>query len=238
MNELSKADALRLLNTFDKEDKAQIPSWFKPEHLKYLFPVEQRPMGTEGCSFVPSSPEDVVRTSVRREEDETRRKAMHELVTNWDKAARTTARAIVDHIFRGVNHSKIRPPPTIDRGVMELFHSLIPDSVPDDTGIEIPHVSTSSYLPVHSVGGYSVTDTVGPLSLLSRLCRSRETAIIWVKDKVRFSHGKRCVKIVKREGQIVLFDRFMNLVFVPRGRASDRWEFIRGSMVALVQISR
>jgi hypothetical protein len=239
MEELSGSDARKLLNTFEKDKNVQIPSWFKPEHLKYLFPVENRPIEPEGNSFVPSSPDDIVRTSVRREEDETRRKAMHELVTNWDKAARTTARSIVDHIFRGVTHSKVQPPPCIDRGVMDLFHSLIPDAEPPcEFGIEQTNVSSISYLPVHSVGGYSVTDTVGPLSMLSRLCRSREPAIIWVKNKVRMSHGKRCIQILKREGQIVLFDRFMNIVFVPRGRASDRWEFIRGSMIALVQISR
>ncbi len=238
MKDLSNSDARHLLNSFNKEHKQQIPPWFKPEHLKYLFPVEHRPTEEDSTPFTPSSPEESIRTSVRREEDEARRKAMHELVTNWDKAARSTARSLVDQRYRGV---LIQPPssvPTIDTGLQDLFYSLIPDSNPDFAEPKHPLVSSDTYLPVHTVGGYSVTDTVGPLSMLTRLCRSREIAVIWIKNKVRISHGKRTVQILKREGTIVLFDRFMNIVFVPRGRACDRWEFIRGSMIALVQVNR
>ena len=238
MRELSKSDARHLLESFDKDRKETIPKWFKPEHLKYLFPTDHRPENGKSTPFTPSSPEESIRVSVRREEDEARRKAMHELVTNWDKAARTTARSLVDHIFRGV---PVQPPPTVlpdNSGLEDLFQALIPDANPHFTHAPHSYVSSDSYLPVHSVGGYSITDTVGPLSMLSRICRSREQAIIWVKHKVRMSHGKRTVRILKREGTIVLFDRFMNVVFVPRGRASDRWEFIRGSMIALVQVNR
>ena len=238
MRELSKADARHLLDSFDKEKSNNIPSWFKPEHLKYLFPTEHRPKDDRKGPFTPSSPEESVRVSVRREEDEVRRKAMHELVTNWDKAARSTARSLVDHIFRGVPVQSAPVISSTDSGLEDLFYSLIPDSNPGFNPAPHPYVSSDSYLPVHTVGGYSITDTVGPLSMLARLCRSREPAIIWVKHKVRMSHGKRTVKILKREGTIVLFDRFMNIVFVPRGRATDRWEFIRGAMIALVQVSR
>ena len=237
MKELTKADARHLLDSYNKDLKNQIPDWFKPEHLQYLFPVKHRPTSLSLSPFTPSSPEESIRTSVRRDEDEARRKAMHDLVTNWDKAARSTSRSLVDHLFRGV---PIKPPPgpqSLDMETVELFHSLIPDSTPGCSPIVHPYVYADSYLPVHSVGGYSVTDTVGPLSMLSRVCRSREIAVLWIKEKVRMSHGKRTVKIKKREGTIVLFDRYMNIVFIPRGRASDRWEFIRGSMIALVQVS-
>ena len=238
MKELSKSDARHLLDSFNKDQIYHIPASFKPEYLKYLFPIEHRPRDSESLPFTPSSPEAAVRTSVRREEDEARRKAMHELVTNWDKAARSTARSIVDHIYRGVPVSPAPAVPIIGGGLQELFYSLIPDVTSDLDHTIHPYVSSDSYMPVHTVGGYSITDTVGPVSMLARLCRSRELAVIWVKHKVRSSHGKRTVQIRRREGVVVLFDRFMNIVFVPRGRASDRWEFIRGSMIALVQVSR
>jgi hypothetical protein len=182
--------------------------------------------------------------SVRREEDESRRKAMHELVTRWDKAARTTAKDLVDHLFRGrkFNSPLVRvsnPNLAVNdiQSMMKMFHSLIPDAVDEissplfQPSIEVRKIGT----PVQSIGGYSITETVGPLSMLTQVIRSREIVTIWLKERVTYSHGKRKVRISKLEAQIVLFDRYMNIVYIPRGFASDRWQMIRGSMVALIQ---
>jgi hypothetical protein len=80
-----------------------------------------------------------------------------------------------------------------------------------------------------------VTETVGPLSMLAQVVRTREQVIRWLKEKVSYSHGRRKVKVSRLEGQVVLFDRYMNIVYVPRGMPTDRWQFVRGSMIALVQ---
>ena len=247
MLELSKADARAMLDSYDKDKKFEIPSWFQPEHLRFLFPIDQRPSTVDSYVSTPSSPEEAVRTSVRREEDEARRKAMHELVTRWERAARTTARDLVDHLYRG---ARFKSPQIADEkldfsdpsfsSLMGVFQSLIPDAPSTERVTPLtsasPYSNINSLVPVKSVGGYSVTETVGPLAMLARLCRTKSPAIIWVKEKVRMSHGKRTVRIRKREGTIVLFDRHTNVVFVPAGRAADRWEFIRGALIALIQV--
>ena len=254
MDELSE-NAARVLLREPVAAGFRVPPWFIPEHIAYLFPVNRRPATaytvpatpeTPSTSHTLGSPDEAVRTSKRRHEDEARRLAMHTLVTSWEKSAKSTARELVNALFRGF---KVRPP-TLSHPSMSLvggdvemvsrFLSLIPggheDMCREILGEFAPSQSCIPRVQVASIGGYSVTETVGPLALLTRLCRDRTPAIVWVKDAVRMSHGRRTVRIVRREGRIVLFDRYMNLVFVPLGNASDNWQLIRGAVVALVQV--
>lgn len=244
MKELSISDARKLLETPSDKRLAKVPDWFLPEHIRFLFPVDRRPNSVPIVS-PPSTLEGIVRTSARREEDENRRRAMHTLVTSWDKSAKLVARELIDVVYRGCS---LPPAPVStnsnglsqsDAAMVAKYASLIPGSDIDASDI-IRNFSASSIpqlLPVTTVGGYSVTQTVGPLAMLSRACRYREVVTVWVKEKVEVSHNRRRVRIVKREGRIVLFDRHMNLVFVPQGNAADNWQFIRGTVIALIQRS-
>lgn len=244
MKELSISDARKLLETPSDKRLAKVPDWFLPEQIRFLFPVDRRPISVPIVT-PPSSPEGSVRTSARREEDENRRRAMHTLVTSWDKSAKSVARQLIDVVYRGCSlpTSPASSSPNglsqSDAAMVSKYASLIPGSDIEVSDIIRDFTASSPYrlLPVTTVGGYSVTETVGPLAMLSRACRYREVVTLWIKEKVEVSHNKRRVRIVKREGRIVLFDRHMNLVFVPQGNAADNWQFIRGTVVALIQRS-
>ena len=241
MKEISLLDARKLLETNSDQQRVRVPAWFQPEYIPLLFPVDHRP-GEVSVATPPTSPEGSTRTSTRRDEDETRRRAMHTLVTNWDKSARTVARQLIDLLFRGIapphqpTYSGLSLDETDVANVIK-FASLIPDSS-DFSGDLLsrlrPSPSIPRHLPVSTIGGYSVTETVGPLAMLARVCRYKEPVTVWVKDKIELSHGRRRVRIVRKEGKIVLFDRFMNLVFIPAGNPADNWHFIRGNVVALI----
>lgn len=225
-----------------KRDRT-IPDWFAPNHVRFLFPIESRPVPVEVCT-PPLSPGFSQRTSVRREQDEARRKAMHNLVTNWDKSARQTSKTLLNTLFRG------EPPPRVAETTfvsllstgdilnIQKYSSLIPDARVSckDVLDWFPHPAVVPKIsPISVIGGYTVTETVGPLSMLASAVRSKEQLVVWVKERVEFSHGRRKVRIGKRQGRVVLFDRHVNIVFIPRGNASDNWQFIRGSMIALIQ---
>jgi len=223
-----------------------VPDGFEQNMIPFLFPVDHRPEMQGIVSGIESS----TRTSLRRDEDERRRRAMHTLVTNWESAAKSTSRRLVDVLFRGFSPS-VEPLKTasfpgrlenLDAGNVSKYLSLIPDCVNVSPGsvlaqfagrcAEIPR-----QLPMFKVGGYSVTETVGPLSMLSRVCRTREPVVVWVKDRLKLSHSKHRAGISQRRGRVVLFDRYMNLVFVPAGCGADNWQFIRGHVILLIQRS-
>jgi len=243
MDILSLTDARKLIEQPLSRSESGIPSWFTDELIPLLFPVERRPVQIS-ITTPPISPGQMQRTSARREQDEARRKAMHTLVTNWDKSAKRTSKQLVEALFRGARpvESKLRFPGALgpeDAATVRLFHSLIPDataecdSILDSFAQSVP--SPIVQIPVASIGGYTVTETVGPLSMLTEVVKRRETVTIWVKEKLELSHGRRRARIKQKEGRIVLFDRHMNLVFVPLGNPADCWQFVRGSVVALVQ---
>jgi hypothetical protein len=246
MKRISLDEARKLLVEQVDENFGGIPTAFKSDMIQFLFPVDQRPV-SESC-HTKSLPEDQFpRTSLRREEDEARRKAMHALVTNWDSAAKTTSKQLIDVLFRGIPPINENHTPCFagrlentDVATIAKFISLIPgcEAKPEcvlrdfsgENGGVVPRL-----LPVSKIGGYSITETVGPLSMLSRVCRNREPVIVWVKERLSLSHSKRRVSISTRRGRIVLFDRYMNLVFVPAGNAANNWQFIRGHVILLVQ---
>jgi hypothetical protein len=244
MTFLSLDDARNLVNEpLSKRDRT-VPEWFSPDLIRFMFPIDERP-AVDSIPSVSGSPEPAKRTSSRREQDEARRKAMHNLVTNWDKSSKKTAKELVNILFRG--HSLVSSPAPSNSSHslarndllrLETFLALIPDSQVSATDIIrefTPRCETPRFMPTSTVGGYSVTETVGPLSMLSEVVRRREKVSIWIKEKVGFSHGRRRVSIIKKYGRIVLFDRHINLVYIPHGNAADNWQFIRGSVVALVQ---
>jgi hypothetical protein len=240
MKQLTLTDARRLIQPGPDYSATAIPAWFTSDMIQYLFPLDHRPASVP--ILTPPSSSGEGRTSARRDEDESRRKAMHSLVTNWDKSARTVAKQLVDVLFRG------SPPPVkadgrsfgtlalVDEVNVSRFASLIPDSSVDVSRL-IASLSTPcpQFSPVSSIGGYTVTETVGPLAMLSRICRTRERVSVWTKDKVCISHGRRRVRINRREGRVVMFDRQMNIVFIPSGNAADNWQFFRGHVIVLVQ---
>ena len=250
MDELSEYAAIKMLNA-PLVPGFRIPHWFKPEYVKYMFPVDRRPLSlvctppTPSTILTPSSLGELFQTSSRRLEDKSRREAMHTLLTGWDKSAKTTARDLVNVLFRGFpcNPSLMpsRPLPVggVDFGDVAKFLSLIPGSDSESAHAITAQFSPAipnAYPPMFTSGGFSLTETVGPLAMLTRVVKQRSIVFVWVREKVRMSHGTRKVKIVKREGKIVLFDRFMNIVFVPLGNATDHWQFIRGATVAIVQV--
>jgi hypothetical protein len=221
----------------------RIPEWFTLDLVRFLFPMDSRPVQAQ-LSNLPSSPGFLQRSSVRREQDEARRKAMHSLVTNWDKSAKQTSKSLLNILFRG------EAPPRAAESMfvsslsnadilnVQRYSSLIPDARVAYTDVlnwfDRP-VIIPNHSPISTLGGFAVTETVGPLAMLASIVRSKETVVVWIKEKAEFSHGRRKVQIGKRQGRIVLFDRHMNIVFIPKGNASDNWQFIRGSMIALIQ---
>ena len=241
MKELSLREARNIVDPGNTNPSKRIPNWFMPDMIKYLFPIDQRPV-TVPIVTPPGSPGE--RTSTRRDEDEARRKAMHSLVTSWDKSARSIAKQLVDVLFRGYSPGPGRTGACFgtlcaaDRVHLTRFASLIPDSDVDISSVlaslskPVPQLS-----PAYSVGGYTVTETVGPLAMLSRVCKYKERVTVWTKEKVAVSHGRRRAQIRRREGRIVLFDRQMNIVFIPDGNPADNWQFIRGHVIVLVQRS-
>jgi len=250
MDELTDFAAIKLLNA-PLVPNFRIPHWFKPEYVQYLFPMDRRPLtfsctpSTPAASRSASSPEDSLQTSSRRTEDKSRREAMHTLLTTWDKSAKTTARDLVSVLFKGcarredASSSRSSILGTVNVLEATKFLSLIPNQAPSQLdrimrqfGTSVPSAAS----PMFTVGGHSLTETKGPLSLLSRAIRQRIQVVIWVKEKVGMSHGTRRVRIARKRGRVVLFDRYMNIVYVPAGNASDHWQFIRGATVALVQI--
>lgn len=246
MKRISLDDARELvLGSVDKNFEG-IPPGFKPDMIPFLFPINERPAHVY-VNTPPISPEQSTRTSVRRDEDEARRKAMHALVTGWDQAAKITARRLVEVLFRGLPCGSPAAIPCeltgrlekMDYGNVSKFLSLIPDCQVSADSVVAEFAGNEEnrqrWQPVFRIGGYSVTETVGPLSMLSRVCKSREQVIIWVKEKMKLSHGKRKLQISHRTGRIVLFDRYLNVVFVPAGNAADNWQFIRGHVILLVQ---
>ena len=246
MNQLTLSEARQLIEKPLSQSESGIPEWFTPDMIKFLFPITERPAGISIIT-PPRSPDGAQRTSVRREQDEARRKAMHTLVTNWDKSAKKIAKQLVDVLFRGgspLSKGKRAGPGVLqvdDLGNIDLFQSLITDTSLITTDIlhmfrdsaPSPRVFTSA----SSIGGYTVTETVGPLAMLTDVIRRKETVVIWVKEKFEISHGRRRVSTIKKSGRVVLFDRHMNIVFVPTGNASDCWQFVRGSVISLIQRS-
>ena len=248
MEELTEYAAIKLLNA-PLIPNFRVPPWFKSEHVTYLFPIDRRPAYvcsnastpmTPSTSLTPSSPdESFLRVSKRRGEDLVRREAMHTLLTSWDKSARSTARDIVNILFRGhslgiANTSMIGLNDGDSENVAN-FLALVNGDVGACSRVIADFKKSQrpfhSQMPIRSICGYSVTETVGPLAMLSRLCRTRSLATIWVKRKKPANQ----IQIVKRTGVLVLFDRYMNIVYIPTGNANDNWQFIRGSMIALVQ---
>ena len=244
MKLLSQAEARKLIETPLSRKESGIPVWFTDEMVPFLFPIDRRPVSVSIIT-PPLSPGQNQRTSTRREQDEARRRAMHTLVTNWDASAKRISKQLVDSLFRGlapVSNTTERFPGILgpeDASTVHLFQSLIPDFSGDIESILEPFGakprSPSVRMPVACIGGYTVTETVGPLSMLTEVVKRRETVTIWVKEKVELSHGRRRARIRKKDGRIVLFDRYMNLVFIPAGNPADCWQFIRGNVVGLVQ---
>lgn len=245
MHSLTISEARRLIEKPLSKSESRIPEWFTPDLIPFLFPIEHRP-SVVPIITPPRSPDEKPRTSSRRDEDEARRRAMHSLVTSWDTSAKKTAKQLMEILYRGG-----RPPTTPvkrlpgqlgidDLGNINKFHSLITGDPLVDCGhilrsFQDPCPSLRMYMPAASVGGYTVTETVGPLAMLTQVIKRRETVKIWIKEKFEISHGRRRVRIIKREGRVLMFDRYMNLLFVPLGNAADCWQFIRGNVIALIQ---
>jgi hypothetical protein len=251
MEELTSDQVRELLLSPTPVSSLRLPKWLKHEHLKYMFPVSERPSSSIAAPSVASN----LQVSSRRAEDEARRKAMHSLITTWEKGARLVARQLVDVVYRGGRIGASDVPASSlsigsglsssDTATITAISALIPPTPSDMvsntasiTSLFTCHHETFSYVPITTIGGYSVTPRAGPLCMLSRLVASRQPATLWLKARVRVSHGRRRVSIEKRTGRITLFDRHMNLVFIPSGAPSSQWEFIRGSMVALVVVSK
>jgi hypothetical protein len=244
MNYLSPSEARKLIEVPLSKDESGIPDSFTPELIPFLFPVDHRP-SIIPIITPPESPNPRQRTSSRRNEDEARRKAMHALVTNWDKSAKTIARQLVDVLFRGGPTSQ-KPKQSFQRSFgpediekMNFYKSLIPDFMDGAeclfSGSPKSRPQAPILMPVSCIGGYTVTETVGPLSMITEVIRRKEVVAIWIKERIELSHGRRRARIVKKEGRIVLFDRYMNLVFVPLGNPVDCWQFVRGNVIGLIQ---
>jgi hypothetical protein len=240
---LSLSDAKAMIEKPLGKSERKIPEWFTPDLIPFLFPIDQRPSNIPMIT-PPLTPDEKPRTSTRRGEDEARREAMHKLVTSWDISAKKIAKQLIDVLYRGIRprfEPEVRLPGKLDFRDLEsirLFNSLIDDhSTIEDIlrPFQGPQTSIRVHMPVSFIGGYTITETVGPLKMLTEVIRRKETVVIWMKEKFDMSHGRRRVRIIKKEGRLIMFDRFMNLIYIPKGNPSDCWQFVRGNVIALIQ---